>query len=606
MSESPPKKPHPLLDRIRSGDFGYVSKWVGLATIIGLVGGLAAVGFDWLFHLIKEHNFLEQGGVVNEAIAGLDRHWWLILVIPTVGALLGGWLIARVAPEAGGHGTEQLIRSFHQENGYARKRVVAVKSIASALTVGSGGSGGMEGPVAQVGGGIGSAIASGLKLNHRDRRVFLLSGATAGVGALFTAPLGGALFAPEVLYRKPEFEGDAIIPCIVSSIVAYTTFKTLTGKSRAIPIDGAILDGLSFNDPRELFIYMVLALLCALVGWLYIRVFTGTHKYFTKLPIPRAFKPALGAFFLGCMALALCKLTTEQGVLFGGYEIIRSAIAGTIALPVLAVLVFAKIISTSLSIASGGSGGVFAPSLAIGACLGAVVGTVADVWFPGLNINPSCYALVGMGGFFAGVAKVPIASMIIVCEMTGSYELLAPLMLVAIGNLVLSRRWTIYETQVDAPIDSPAHAGDFVVDVLEKMKVEDVVDLERELVKVSENATLRRALSIVSTATASYFPVVNSEDELVGIFSLSDIRRIFREVGIEDLVIVRDFMVDRVATIRMGDNLNEALRLLNELSIHEIPVVDPNNPKRVLSMLGRNNLGAAYHKRLRELKRQSS
>jgi CIC family chloride channel protein len=207
-----------------------------------------------------------------------------------------------------------------------------------------------------------------------------------------------------------------------------------------------------------------------------------------------------------------------------------------------------------------------------------------------------------MGGFFAGAAKTPIASIIMVCEMTGSYELLAPLMLVSVVHILLAQRWTIYETQVDSQVDSPAHAGDFVVDVLENMLVEDVVDSERQPPLVSANSTLRKALEIVSTSRGTYFPVVDGNQQMIGIFSLSDIRRIFRETDVQDLVIVRDFMVENPARVKMKDHLGEALRLLNEYSIHELPVVDSNNTKRVIGMLNRNNIGAAYHQRLRELR----
>ena len=363
------------------------------------------------------------------------------------------------------------------------------------------------------------------------------------------------------------------------------------------------MSGLSFHEPRELLIYFALALLCAFVGWVYISFFGGTHRAFTRMKkVPPMFKPAIGGLALGALALAIAPLADGHGILYGGYELMRASIAGALSLQVLAILLIGKILATSFSIASGGSGGVFAPSLAIGALLGSMVGTAAQQLFPELGINPSSFALVGMGGFFAGVAKTPIASIIMVCEMTGSYELLAPLMLVSVVHMLLAQRWTIYETQVDSPVDSPAHAGDFVVDVLERMSVEDVVDPERKAPLVSANATLRKALDIVSTSRGTYFPVVDDSENMIGIFSLSDIRRIFRETDVQDLVIVRDFMVENPARVKMKDHLGEALRLLNEYSIHELPVVDSNNTKHVIGMLNRNNIGAAYHQRLRELK----
>jgi CIC family chloride channel protein len=607
-----------LLGLLGLRDLGFVGKWVGLATLIGFAGGLAALGFEWLLDVLHEHLLQDTTGIRAEGLGapagvegeapagflGIGARTWLILLVLPLGGLVVGWLTHTFAPEAEGHGTEQLVRTFHELGGRVRRRVIALKALTSAITIGTGGSAGQEGPVAQIGSGLGSALSDSLRLTDRDRRVFLLAGSSAGIGALFTAPLGGALFAPEVLYRKPEFEGEAIIPCIISSIVAYTTFTSISGDSKKIPISGEILETLSVRDPRELLIYLVLALLCTLVGWMYVRTFNGVQKTFAGMTrVPKPVRPALGGLLLALLALGLAPFAGTNGVLLGGYDLMSGSIVGGMGVGVMALLVVGKILATSLSIATGGSGGVFAPSLAIGALLGAVVGQTSAQLFPSLGLVPACYALVGMGGFFSGVAKTPIASIIIVCEMTGSYELLAPLMLVSVVHMLLAQNWTIYETQVPGLVDSPAHAGEFVVDVLERLRVEDLLDTAREPVLVSENATLRRALDIVSEAEGYYFPVVDKDERLVGIFSLSDVRRIFREMEVADVVIVRDFMVDRVVTTRPDETLTKALSRLNEYGLHEIPVLDPEDPSRVIAMLTRNNLGAAYSKRLHALKR---
>lgn len=573
---------------------------VGIASVVGVAGGLAAIGFEWAIHMVKSADFTPAG----EGL-GSDLVLWMALV-PAIGGLLSGIVIQFWAPEAEGHGTEQMVQTFHRKNGVVRRRVAGVKALASALTIGSGGSAGQEGPVAQIGSGVGSALSDAFGLSARDRRIFLLAGASAGIGAMFSAPLGAAMFAPEVLYRKSEYEGEAIVPCILASILAYTTKTSLGGRERAVDIPREVLDRLTFGDARELLVYLALALLCTLVGWCYVRTFDAVHGGFERLSkVPRWVRPALGGLLLGGVALAVAPLAGEHGVLFGGYNLMVGSIDGSIAIGVLLLLIPAKILATSLSIGSGGSGGLFAPSLSVGALLGCLVGLAARE-VPGFeNIDPAAVALVGMGGFFAGVANTPIAATLIVCEMTGGYALLAPLLLVAVLHYVLARTWTIYESQVDGLVDSPAHAGDFVVDVLERMPVSEVVDSQRPVTRVSQNATLRKALTTVSTASCSYFPVVDGEDRLVGIFSLSDVRRIFLTTGVEDLVIVRDFMVDRVATVCPEDSLDAALRKLNELAIHEIPVVDAPEGRHVVAMLSRNNIGAAYHKRLAELRQAS-
>ncbi|MEZ5979070.1 MAG: chloride channel protein [Planctomycetota bacterium] len=595
------------LVRGKRGGLGAVSRSVLVAAFIGVVGGLVAVAFDWLTEHLRDWCVRDPLGIHGEGFERITARTWWILAIPAVGGLVVGWVTERWAPEAEGHGTEQMIKSFHRLSGLVRRRIIAVKAICSAITIGTGGSAGQEGPVAQVGSGVGSAIADGLGFGERDRRIFLLAGASAGIGALFTAPLGGALFAPEVLYRKAEFEGEAIIPCIVSSIMAYTTFTSITGETRAIPMDPEFTRSLVFQGPSELPIYFVLALVCTAVGWLWVHGFQYTGHLFKKLRgWPLAFRAGLGGLLVGALALAVAGIPGDHGILFGGYDLMRGSIFGTIGTHALAILALAKILATSFSIASGGSGGVFAPSLSIGALCGAFVGAMASQLFQGAGYNPACFALVGMGAFFAGVAKTPISAILLVCEMTGSYNLLAPLMLASIVHLVLAQGWSIYETQVDSLIDSPAHAGDFVIDVLESMLVRDVTDSESLPTMVSQNATLREALDVVSSAQGSYFPVVDSEQHLVGIFSLSDIRRIFLETDVHHLVLVRDFMVDHVVRVSPKDSLNHALRAMNELAVHALPVVAEDDSQRVVGMLTRNNLGAAYHRRLRELQRQSA
>jgi CIC family chloride channel protein len=484
--------------------------------------------------------------------------------------------------------------------------VVPLKALASALTIGTGGSAGQEGPVAQVGGGIGSWVAQRLELTKHDRRIFLLAGSSAGISAMFQAPLGAALFAPEVLYRKPELEGEAIVPCIISSIVAYTTYKAIHGDARPVAIPAGLAERLTLSDPRELGLYLVLAIACALASLVFTRTFHGLHRLsLAACFLPAPLKPALGGLALALLALAIAPWCGANGVLFGGYELMSDAIAGRMALGALALLAFAKMLATSFTNATGGSGGVFAPSLAIGALVGALVGEGGRRLFPALGVEPACYALVGMGGFFAGLAKVPLAAILIVCEMTRSYGLLAPLMLVAVVHLLLARRWTIYETQVGGLVDSPAHAGEFVVDVLETLRVRDVLGEAPRPTLIRADATMRAALDAVSRSRDTIFPVVDGDERLVGIFGLSDVRRIFQQMAVADLVIVRDFMVENVVTTTPSANLSDALHALNAHGLHALPVVDEADPRRVVAMLERRRVGEVYQQRLDELKKRA-
>ncbi|MEM7516581.1 MAG: chloride channel protein, partial [Planctomycetota bacterium] len=346
---------------LHSAEVNSITKWAILSPTIGFLAGVAGVAFVWLKEFFIEHVFRRATGIVSDGIgSGNEAAPWLFLALPTFGGLLTGWLVQKFAPEAEGHGTDSVVHSYHRLRGVVRKRVIALKALTSAITIGSGGSAGQEGPVAQVGAGIGSSIATALKLSDRDRRVFLLSGASAGVGAVFCSPLGGALFMPEVLYRKPEFEGEGLIPCIISSIVGYTTFTAIHGAHRAVEIAPEELKALSFDRPTELLVYLALGVFCTLIGLGYVKVFYGVHALFAKLTaVPKFLRPAIGGFLLGALALALAGQTGEEGVFFGGYGLIQSAISGSLAVKTLLLLIAAKIVATSFTISSGGSGGVF-------------------------------------------------------------------------------------------------------------------------------------------------------------------------------------------------------------------------------------------------------
>lgn len=601
-----PKDPLRTRERLRALsdalDFEGVTKWVFFASLIGFLSGLAAVAFRWMVEQMIEHVFHGAIGTATEGLGGMDLNPWIVLLLPAAGGLITGLLIQAIAPEAEGHGTDAVINSFHHLKGVVRKRIIAVKAITSAITIGTGGSAGQEGPVAQVGAGVGAALADKFKLSDRDRRMFLLAGASGGIGAMFCAPFGGALFMPEVLYRKPEFEGDSIIPCIIASIFAFTTFTLITGETKIIQISADTAEALAF-DPKQILAYMALAIACTAVGWLHVKTFYGLNALFGRLTrVPRAVRPAIGGLMLGGIALLLSSFAGERGVLFGGYGLMMTAIEGSAPVMVMIALLVAKILATACTISSGGSGGVFAPTVAIGALLGATVGAVANNWFPAMGFHPAAFALVGMGGFFAGVAKVPIAATIMVCEMTGSYNLLAPLMLVAILHVMLARRWSLYEAQVSGMIDSPAHSGDFVIDVLADIKVHEILEDARRPHQIHQDTTLGRVLKVVAEAKESYFPVVDDDNRLVGIFSLTDIRRIYLEEVVEDFIITRDFMIESVVTSQASDSLDVVLRKMTSNNINAIPIMDPENEGQVLTVLERNEIGRAYDKRLRAFK----
>lgn len=569
--------------------------------LVGIVAGLGAVAFFFLLMEFQQFALGDIEGYFPPA-AGSERidhvqqdptRWWAVLVVPTLGGLVCGMLVYGLAPEAEGHGTDALVRAFHRARGRIRARVPFVKTAASIITIGTGGSAGREGPIAQIGAGFGSFLATRLGLGEQERRLLMLAGAAGGIGAIFRAPLGGALFVSEVLYSSTALEAAAVIPCFIASITAYTVFSLVYGTGLAFRTP----TGLHFGGAAELPFYLVFALVCAVVGYAYVLTFYGLRdRFFRKLPIPNFVKPAIGGLMLGVLALQYPQLMS------GGYGWIQQAIDGKLALKLMLVLSIGKIIATSCTISSGGSGGVFAPSLFIGAMIGGAFGQSCQHFFPDIITRPEAFVLVGMGGFFSGVARVPITSMLIICEMSGNYGLLVPLMLVCIINVaVLSSRWSLYEEQVPAIVDSPAHQGDFVVDVLEQIRVRDVMDLNRRFETVPEDMTLTDVLRLVSYATCNYFPVVDSKKNMVGIFSLRDLRAVFTGNGSGDLIVAADIASNPVLTVNPEDDLHTALRRFTQKNIDDIPIVDPQQKGQILGMLSRRDVIAAYHDKVTEM-----
>ncbi len=567
------------------------ARWLGLSLLVGAVAGLGAVLFDVLLkhavHLLIDLPMGLTGAPgTTEPEASflpyLGSYW--IVFIATIGGLASGLLVFNLAPEAEGHGTDAMIESFHRRGGFVRTRVPIVKLIASALTIGSGGSAGKEGPIAQIGSGFASFVATKLKLKHRERRILLLAGAAGGIGAIFQAPLGGALFVPEVLYSDTEFEFESILSCILSSIMAHAVFSQLMGR-HALFNPGLV----EFSMPNELPAYACFGILCAIVGFVYIKVFYGMRDHiFHKIPIPAMYKPALGAFSMGCIAFFYPE------VIDGGYAHIQDALAGNFFWGTMLILAFMKIIATSFTISSGGSGGVFGPSVFIGAMLGGAFGQFGHQIAPAWVIHPSAFVLVGMGGFFAGVAKVPVSSIIMACEMSGSYTLLVPLMLVSTTSYLLLEHVSLYEKQVLNRISSPAHKSEIARTLLAEMYVHETVK-ERPITVINEALPFKDLVRLVTQSTESYFPVVNKDGDMTGILSINDIREIMFDDALTALVVAKDVATSNVVRVYWNDTLGDALEKMVNLNVNELPVVRRTEPDRIVSMISKQDIITRYY-----------
>ncbi len=592
-----------------------IARLILLSVLLGTMSGLGALLFNTvlesssrlLLRGVAQYEPPAPGGErISDDIAPEvqvpqpPNRRWLLILVPALGGLAAGLIVFSFAPEAEGHGTDAMIDSFHQGKGHIRPRVPLVKMLASALTIGSGGSAGREGPIAQIGAGIGSFLATKLNLTDRERRLFVLAGAGAGIGAIFHAPLGGALIATEVLYKEPEFESEAIIPTFISSIVAYSVYCPLAGFGW-----GAIftnIEGLRFEHPSVLPLFALLGILCALVGILYVKFFYGVRALFLeKWKVRPHLKPAVGGLLVGLIAYF------RPEVLGMGYGWIQKAIDGQLGLAIMAQLVLLKIVATSLTIGSGGSGGVFAPSLVIGGLLGGVFGQLCHMFLPdlvGLSDMPA-FVLVGMAGFFGGIAKVPVSALIMVSEMSSGYGLLVPLMLTTIlAYLFTGERYTLYDKQVSARIDSPAHRGHFTLDILKAVTVREALSAISETDLIREDMPLRQILSRVTESNRSTFPVVNASQEVSGIITLDDIRRIFTETDLYEsaLIIAKDVGDAKFTHLDPDEDLNSALTKLADAEYDELPVLTQDTPARVIGMLSRRDLILAYNRKMDELR----
>lgn len=594
------------------------ARLLGLALVVGVVAGLGAIVFYGACQVVV-HGALDQVlGYHPLHSGGEPPFWeptstrfrpWLLLLIPTLGGLLSGFLVFKLAPEAEGHGTDAAIAAFHHRQGYIRPRVPLVKLVASALTIGTGGSGGREGPIAQIGAGFGSLIGGLFRLNPTERRILMAAGVGAGVAAIFRAPLAGALFAAEILYNSADFESDVIVPAALASTAAYCTFGIVFGWTPLFSLSPEILASLTFGDPRQLVAYLVLALFMVVLAMMYTRSFYGLSHAFRRLPLPRVFKPALGAFATGALGLILYFVfgRDEQvlAVLSFGYGALQGALS--MATPggadlhlalVLLTIALGKILTTGLTIGSGGSGGVFGPSMVIGGCGGGALGLVMYHYWPALAPHPAAFVIVGMAGFFAAAAKTPVSTLIIVSEMTGDYHLLLPTLWVCVITFLLSDEQSLYHSQLISRSLSPAHQGDYVREVLAGLRVGEFLVGGRDVRPLRPGDRLGATLDRLSGAEHFGLPVADAEDRYLGMVSLEEIHIASRLPGLGELVVVADLMNTNLPVLRAGDPLDRALEAFAESDRMALTVVSDDPGSRVLGVVRRVDISTAYLRRV--------
>ncbi|MCK4660361.1 MAG: chloride channel protein [Phycisphaerae bacterium] len=579
-----------------------------LGVLAGIAGGLAAAAFKG--GLTVGSQFL-AGSFTHLGAAGVFKFHWGVLLLPALGGLVSGIAVRLLCPEAVGHGTDVLVRAFHRDMGRLRLKGPLVKGVAAVWVIACGGSAGPEGPIAALGAAIGSTFGRIFGVTPRERRILLIAGCGAGIGAIFQCPLGGALFAASILYRQPEFEADAIVPSVVSSVMGYSAFMLFWG------FEGHMLHGaaaLRFTSPIELIPYALLGLLCGVVSIFFSNCMRMVEKRWLPWSrLPRWFAPTIGGLATGVLACLLPQIMDGQ------YRFVQNAMSVPSAAPhffgdegainwwwwaaMFAGVVLTKCIATGLTVGSGASGGVLGPAVFIGGAVGAFLGALCEAAYPGTFPEGLRQALipVGMGGVLAASMRTPLAAIVMVTEMTGSYGLIVPLMVVCVSAYVVGRRWGLNHEQVRGSAESPAHAGDAIVHMLESWRVEQLVEPDWAST-VAADTSLAELVERVQYGTQPTFAVVR-DDKLLGLISTADIRRVMDEPGLAEVVIAVDMMTECPSTAYPDESVYEVLNEFRRGHQDVLPVVSRDANRRWLGMLTRERVFKAIRRQVEEMQR---
>ncbi|MCP3982109.1 MAG: chloride channel protein [bacterium] len=558
---------------------------MGTAVLVGFAAGVGAIVFRWLIDSVAYLCF----DVLPRITEGAgDLH---LVLAPALGGLLVGPLVWFFAREAKGHGVPEVMAAVALRKGRIRPVVAIVKSLASSLSIGSGGSVGREGPIVQIGSALGSSVGQWLRLSSSRVRNLVACGAAAGVAATFNAPIAGVIFALEVIL------GDFGVRSFGTVVVASVT-ASVVGRAAFGDVPAFVVPEYAINSLWEFPMYVVLGLVTALVAVFYTRAIYWSEDLFDSWrAIPEWVKPAIGGAALGAMALSyrfLPGLDFESiPQVYGvGYETIEAALHGELVIVVVLALLLLKIVATSLTVGSGGSGGVFAPGLFIGAMLGGGYGLVMQQLFPGLPGPPGAYALVGMGALFAGTTFASLTAVIIMFELTGDYKIILPLMATVVVSTLVSRFLmkgeSIYTLKLTRRGVRIRHGRD--TDVLEGVRVEHA--MTRDVSTVTPATPLSEVSTLFRKTNRHAFPVLDDGGVLCGIVSLTDVQRA------EDLEAARfvvDVMTPTLVTCHPDETLDVVLRKMGPRDLSRLPVVARDDPRRLLGVIRRNDLVRAYN-----------
>jgi CIC family chloride channel protein len=549
-----------------------------LALLVGLAGGYGAVGFRHLIDAVQRLAYGDDSALLHLVE---DLPFLHIMLVPALGGLIVGPLVYFYAAEAKGHGVPEVMDAVALKNGLIRKRLVVVKSLASAICIGTGGSVGREGPIVQIGSAIGSAIGQLLKVSAQRMRTLVGCGAAAGIAATFNAPIAGAMFSLEIILA--EFGVATFSPIVISAVVATAVSRHYLGDIPAFAVPAYELVSV-----WEFPFYISLGLICGAVGVTFIRTLYAGEDLFERLRFPEYLKAMVGGLILGVVALQF------PHILGVGYGTIDLALTGSLAWWLLFLLVGVKILATAITIGSGGSGGIFAPSLFLGAAAGGGYGLLIHHWLPTITASPGAYAIVGMGALVSATTHGPITAILMLFEMTGDYKIILPLMLAAItatltaGQLLNESIYTLKLSRRGVDIRAGREAN-----ILKSMRVADVMNTDVET--VGEGWSLSRLAIMISKSKHNSFPVLSADQRLVGILSFKDYSEALFNEDLMHLVVARDIATTRLVIVSANDNLYDTLERLSRRDFATLPVVSETDPSQLVGVLSRRDILRAYH-----------
>jgi CIC family chloride channel protein len=560
--------------------FSNVVMFNTLAIITGIICGFIAIGFRYLIFGFDGLFFNGIGSLLDFAQP------YYIAVIPAIGGIFVGILTYYFAPEAKGHGVPEVMNAVALHGGRIRPRVVAVKALASSICIGSGGSAGREGPIVQMGSATGSTIAQLLRLTPYQTKVLVACGAAGGIAGTFNTPIAAVLFSLELILREVKIR--SLTPIVISSVFATITSRlllSLLGVKTAFVFE---VPPYSLNTPYEIIFYLLLGILAGVVALSYSRTLYRIEDFFDLLKIPEFVKPSIGGLLVGIIGLIIYIYTGKTHTFGVGYDTIELLFGDKLIFEVVLALIFLKILATSITLGSGGSGGVFAPSLYIGAMLGGAYGMLLQSLFPAITANYVAYAIVGMAAVFAGVSRAILTSIIIVFEMTGDYAIILPLMFASVISSTLFRFFsedTIYTLKlrrrgiiIDQEMD---------VNLMRTIRVEDV--MKKDVITVREDMPVSELSRMMAKTGHMGFPVVR-DGKLVGIVTHSDFE------NIEDIqnLYVLDIMTTDVIKAYPHETLEEVILKAGNRDISHFPVVDPLNSERLIGFFTKGDILRAY------------